>query len=115
MLWCMGEAHADVLLDRLSKRHGVEVEKVDLRVPLRETFGGKCQAMGRNVKQTGGHGQYAICHLEVEPLPSGGVSSSWTRSSAVWCRASSSRRWRRAYGPRWGAAWSPDTRWSTSA
>ncbi|GGS77738.1 elongation factor G [Planobispora rosea] len=72
VLWCMGEAHADVLLDRLSKRHGVEVEKVDLRVPLRETFGGKCQAMGRNVKQTGGHGQYAICHLEIEPLPSGG-------------------------------------------
>ncbi|GAA5060767.1 elongation factor G [Thermocatellispora tengchongensis] len=72
VLWCMGEAHADVLLDRLAKRHGVEVEKVELRVPLRETFGGKCQAMGRNVKQTGGHGQYAICHLEVEPLPSGG-------------------------------------------
>ncbi|WP_181613963.1 elongation factor G-like protein EF-G2 [Nonomuraea soli] len=72
VLWCMGEAHTDVLLDRLAKRHGVEVERVDLRVPLRETFGGKCQAMGRNVKQTGGHGQYAICHIEVEPLPSGG-------------------------------------------
>ncbi|GAA3103822.1 elongation factor G-like protein EF-G2 [Streptosporangium carneum] len=72
VLWCMGEAHADVLLDRLSRRHGVEVEKVELRVPLRETFGGSCQALGRNVKQTGGHGQFAICHLEVEPLPSGG-------------------------------------------
>ncbi|GAA4598219.1 elongation factor G-like protein EF-G2 [Planotetraspora phitsanulokensis] len=72
VLWCMGEAHADVLLDRLSKRHGVEVEKVDLRVPLRETFGGKVQGTGRNVKQTGGHGQYAVCHLEIEPLPSGG-------------------------------------------
>ncbi|WP_084957989.1 elongation factor G-like protein EF-G2 [Thermoactinospora rubra] len=72
VLWCMGEAHTDVLLDRLAKRHGVEVERVDLRVPLRETFGGKAQAMGRNVKQTGGHGQYAICHIEVEPLPSGG-------------------------------------------
>ncbi|MCG5218789.1 elongation factor G-like protein EF-G2 [Streptosporangium sp. KLBMP 9127] len=72
VLWCMGEAHADVLLDRLAKRHGVEVEKIELRVALRETFGGRCQAMGRNVKQTGGHGQYAICHLEVEPLPSGG-------------------------------------------
>ncbi|MEZ7130936.1 elongation factor G-like protein EF-G2 [Nonomuraea sp. AD125B] len=72
VLWCMGEAHTDVLLDRLSKRYGVEVERVDLRVPLRETFGGRCQAMGRNVKQTGGHGQYAICHIEVEPLPSGG-------------------------------------------
>ncbi|GII80813.1 elongation factor G [Sphaerisporangium rufum] len=72
VLWCMGEAHADVLLDHLAGRHGVEVERVDLRVPLRETFGGKAKAMGRNVKQTGGHGQYAICHLEVEPLPSGG-------------------------------------------
>ncbi|MFI6323098.1 elongation factor G-like protein EF-G2 [Nonomuraea sp. NPDC050556] len=72
VLWCMGEAHTDVLLDKLSKRHGVEVERVELRVPLRETFGGTCKAMGRNVKQTGGHGQYAICHLEVEPLPSGG-------------------------------------------
>ncbi|WP_432922682.1 elongation factor G-like protein EF-G2 [Microbispora sp. CA-135349] len=72
VLWCMGEAHADVLLDRLAKRHGVEVEKIDLRVPLRETFAGKAQGMGRNVKQTGGHGQYAICHIEVEPLPSGG-------------------------------------------
>ncbi|MFK4042860.1 elongation factor G-like protein EF-G2 [Nonomuraea wenchangensis] len=72
VLWCMGEAHTDVLLDRLSKRYGVEVERIDLRVPLRETFGGRCQAMGRNVKQTGGHGQYAICHIEVEPLPSGG-------------------------------------------
>ncbi|WP_169950016.1 elongation factor G-like protein EF-G2 [Microbispora sp. H11081] len=72
VLWCMGEAHADVLLDRLAKRHGVEVEKIDLRVPLRETFAGKAQGMGRNVKQTGGHGQYAICHVEVEPLPSGG-------------------------------------------
>ena len=72
VLWCMGEAHTDVLLDRLSKRYGVEVERIDLRVPLRETFGGRCQAMGRNVKQTGGHGQFAVCHLEVEPLPSGG-------------------------------------------
>ncbi|WP_326638791.1 elongation factor G-like protein EF-G2 [Streptosporangium sp. NBC_01755] len=72
VLWCMGEAHTDVLLDRLSRRHGVEVEKIELRVPLRETFGGSCQALGRNVKQTGGHGQFAVCHLEVEPLPSGG-------------------------------------------
>ncbi|MFS1303684.1 elongation factor G-like protein EF-G2 [Streptosporangium longisporum] len=72
VLWCMGEAHADVLLDRLSRRHGVEVEKVELRVPLRETLGGSCRALGRNVKQTGGHGQFAVCHLEVEPLPSGG-------------------------------------------
>ncbi len=71
VLWNMGEAHADVLLDRLSSRYGVEVETVPLRVPLRETFGGTARGLGRHVKQSGGHGQYAICHIEVEPLPSG--------------------------------------------
>jgi len=71
VLWCMGEAHADVMLDRLSARHGVAVETVELRVPLRETVAGKAQGLGRNVKQTGGHGEFGIAHIEVEPLPSG--------------------------------------------
>jgi elongation factor G len=69
VLWCMGEAHADVLLDRLTSRYGVAVETSELRVPLRETIGGKANGLGRNVKQSGGHGEYAICHIEVEPLP----------------------------------------------
>jgi elongation factor G len=71
VLWCMGEAHTDVLLERLSSRYGVAVETTELRVPLRETVAGKARGLGRNVKQTGGHGEYAICHIEVEPLPSG--------------------------------------------
>jgi elongation factor G len=68
VLWCMGEAHADVLLDRLANRYGVAVETTPLRVPLRETVAGKAQGLGRNVKQTGGHGEYGVCHIEVEPL-----------------------------------------------
>jgi elongation factor G len=72
VLWCMGEAHADVLLDRLAHRHGVAVETTDLRVPLRETIAGKAQGLGRNVKQTGGHGEFGICHIEVEPLADSG-------------------------------------------
>ncbi len=71
VLWCMGEAHLDVLLDRLKNRYGVEVESVPVRVQLRETFAGKSTAKGRHVKQSGGHGQYAICDIEVEPLESG--------------------------------------------
>jgi elongation factor G len=71
ILWCMGEAHADVLLDRLKAKFGVSVDTVALRVPLRETFLGPASGLGRNVKQTGGHGQFAICRIEVEPLPSG--------------------------------------------
>ncbi|HWF79255.1 MAG TPA: elongation factor G-like protein EF-G2 [Streptosporangiaceae bacterium] len=72
VLWCMGEAHTDLLLDRLSTRYGVAVETTPLRVPLRETVAGKAQGLGRNVKQTGGHGEFAICHIELESLPSGG-------------------------------------------
>src|SRR5689334_17473856 len=68
VLWCMGEAHADLLLDRLANRYGVAVETTDLRVPLRETVAGKAQGLGRNVKQSGGHGEYGICHIEIEPL-----------------------------------------------
>jgi len=72
VLWTMGEAHADVLLDRLANRYGVAVEEVELRVPLRETFVGPATGHGRHVKQSGGHGQYAVCSIEVEPLPQGG-------------------------------------------
>ncbi|MBW8486519.1 elongation factor G-like protein EF-G2 [Actinomadura parmotrematis] len=71
VLWCMGEAHADVLIDRLGGRYGVEVDRAELRVPLRETFGGAASGLGRHVKQSGGHGQYGICRVDVEPLPSG--------------------------------------------
>ncbi len=71
VLWCMGEAHAGVVLDGLANRFGVSVDKIDLRVPLRETFGGSAKGHGRHVKQSGGHGQFAVCDIEVEPLPEG--------------------------------------------
>lgn len=71
VLWCMGEAHVDVLIDRLHTKYGVDVEQVPLRVPLRETFGGQAQGHGRHVKQSGGHGQFAVCDVTFEPLPSG--------------------------------------------
>ncbi len=69
VLWCMGEAHVDVLMDRLANRYGVAVGTSAPRVPLRETIAGKAEGLGRNVKQTGGHGEFAICRIEVAPLP----------------------------------------------
>ncbi|WNO75684.1 elongation factor G-like protein EF-G2 [Streptomyces sp. AM8-1-1] len=71
VLWCLGEAHADVALERLRSRYGVQVDVVPYQVSLRETFGGKSTGRGRHVKQSGGHGQYAICEIDVEPLPAG--------------------------------------------
>ncbi|MCL2787137.1 MAG: EF-Tu/IF-2/RF-3 family GTPase, partial [Micrococcales bacterium] len=69
VLWTMGDAHTSVTFDRLAEKFGVSVVKVPYRVQLRETFSGPCEARGRHVKQSGGHGQYAICEVKIEPLP----------------------------------------------
>ncbi|WP_026540580.1 elongation factor G-like protein EF-G2 [Paenarthrobacter nicotinovorans] len=70
ILWVMGEAHAEVVLDRL-RGQGVKLQTVDVITPLRETFATKAVGHGRHVKQSGGHGQFAICDIEVEPLARG--------------------------------------------
>jgi elongation factor G len=69
--WTTGKAHADLLLARLTQRYGVKVEQEELKIPLRETFIAKTTALGRHVKQSGGHGQFAVCQIEVEPLTRG--------------------------------------------
>ncbi|MDZ5620255.1 elongation factor G [Nocardioides sp. HM23] len=71
VIWVMGEAHAEVALERLRERYGVTVEQRELVIPLRECFTGPAKGHGRHVKQSGGHGQYAVCDIEVEPLPEG--------------------------------------------
>jgi elongation factor G len=71
LLWCVGEAHAEVLLERLRTRHGVAVTTVPVRVPMVETLAGPARVTGRHVKQSGGHGQYAVVVIEAEPGPPG--------------------------------------------
>jgi elongation factor G len=70
VLWTTGEAHADVVLSRL-REAGADVETEAVRVPMRVTLGSAARVTGRHVKQSGGHGQYAVCHVEFEPLPRG--------------------------------------------
>src|SRR5918911_2117078 len=72
VVWSMGEAHLEVLLDRLKAKHGVDVTTGPVRVALRETLQKPATGHGRHVKQSGGHGQYAVADIEVEPLPEGG-------------------------------------------
>lgn len=68
LLWTLGEAHADLVMDRIRTRYGVEVESAAVRASLRETFAAKADGHGRLVKQSGGHGQYAVVDITVEPL-----------------------------------------------
>jgi elongation factor G len=71
VMFGMGEAHLDSMVERMKRKFGVDVVMHPAKVPYKETMKGKVQAMGRHVKQSGGHGQYAIANVEVEPLPRG--------------------------------------------
>jgi elongation factor G len=71
VMFGMGEAHLDSMVERMKRKFGVDVVMHPAKVPYKETMKGKVQAMGRHVKQSGGHGQYAIANIEVEPLPRG--------------------------------------------
>jgi elongation factor G len=74
VLWTMGDQHRDVVLERLATRFGVGVSTAPVAVSLQCTVRGTGSATGRHVKQSGGHGQYAVCELEIAPLsPGSGV------------------------------------------
>ncbi len=65
------QIHVEVIVERMKERFGAEVELHPPRVPYRETIKGKASAHARYKKQTGGRGQFADCHIEIEPLHSG--------------------------------------------
>lgn len=71
VIWCLGEVHADLVVNRLRSRYGISVDSEPVRLALRETFAASASGTGRVVKQSGGHGQYAVCDINVEPLPAG--------------------------------------------
>lgn len=67
----MGDTHLSVSLERLHRKFGVDVDTEEVRVPYRETITAPAEAEGRYKKQSGGHGQFGVAHLRVEPLERG--------------------------------------------
>jgi elongation factor G len=67
----LGDVHLDVTLEKLKRKYGVEATTQVPRVAYRETVSGHSRVEGRHVKQSGGHGQYGICVIEVNPTKRG--------------------------------------------
>jgi len=71
VLWGQGEMHLRVATERLHDRFGVAIERRQPSVGYKETIRKGVVQRGRHKKQSGGHGQYGDCVLDIKPMPRG--------------------------------------------
>jgi elongation factor G len=71
ILTAMGDAHVDVLVERLKRKFGASVKTGTPRVPYRETIRKPAKIDNRFKRQTGGHGQFGHVVIQFEPLTTG--------------------------------------------
>jgi elongation factor G len=81
----MGELHLEIIVDRMLREFKVDANVGKPQVAYRETIRRAAEAEGRFVRQSGGHGQFGVVDLRIEPLPKGGgfEFSDETRGGAI--------------------------------
>ncbi|MGH9170177.1 MAG: elongation factor G [Acidimicrobiales bacterium] len=67
----MGDTHLQIVCEKLHRKFGVDVETEAIKVPYRETITGSAEAEGKYKKQSGGHGQFGVASMRVDPLERG--------------------------------------------
>jgi len=71
LLGGLGETHIRHVVARLERKFHVQVDTEDVLVAYRETITAPSSAEGKYKKQSGGHGQFGVASVRVEPLPAG--------------------------------------------
>ncbi len=66
-----GQQHIEVVVAKLHKRYHVDLTLKPPKVPYRETIRGRADAEGKHKKQSGGHGQFGVCRIKMEPVERG--------------------------------------------
>ncbi len=67
----LGQIHIEVVAEKLKRKFNVEVQLDTPKIPYKETITKKVRVQGKHKKQTGGHGQYGDCWVQLEPLERG--------------------------------------------
>lgn len=67
----MGQVHVEVVVGKMKRKFGVDVELKEPKVPYKETIRGTTKVQGKYKRQSGGRGQYGDTWLEIGPLPKG--------------------------------------------